>query len=91
MIKFNREGVDQLRQDSALSALTDYFDRARDPFANAWVLNVLVCLPQDLEAEDEAGKPQERLLELPLSVSPHIDETLGTSSRDEFMAHVVRV
>lgn len=87
MVKFNREGVRQLRADPSLAALTKYFDSTRDPSANAWVLNVLLCKPGSDEQDDggdETTKPS------PLSVSPHVDETLGHSSPDSFMAHVVR-
>lgn len=87
MVKFNKEGVNKLKADPSLTAVTDYFDRARDPSANAWVLNVLLCMPE--ASGDDAGSSGSKE-PLPLSVSPHVDETLGTSSTDFFMAHVVR-
>lgn len=79
--------MDKLKSDSSLTALADYFDRARDPSANAWVLNVLLCMPE-ASGGDAGGNGRKE--PLPLSVSPHVDETLGTSSTDFFMAHVVR-
>ncbi|CAM9766462.1 unnamed protein product [Choristocarpus tenellus] len=84
VVKFNREGISRLRSDPALGALSNYFDRVRDPLANAWVLNVLLCNP----VEEGEGKGEG---EDDLAVSPHVDETLGTRSRDSFLAHVVNV
>lgn len=78
--------MNHVRSDPKLTSLVEYFDRVRDPYANAWVLNVLLCTPE--EAEGEEGRNSED--PLPLAVSPHVDETLGIRSKDSFMAHVVR-
>ena len=43
VIAFNREGLDEFRNDVRFECLHPYFERAALEEANAWVLNLLIC------------------------------------------------
>lgn len=43
VIAFNREGLEEFRNDVRFECLHPYFERAALEEANAWVLNLLIC------------------------------------------------
>lgn len=51
MIRFNAEGIDRVKADPKFSIVMPYFEKARNPDANAFVINYLVC-HQPPEGED---------------------------------------
>lgn len=77
VLRFNRDGAAHLA-DPAFSFLVPYFERARDPEANAFVLNVLIIPPSP--ANDDVP-----------SVGMHLDDTVGIDSPRRYVAHTVSV
>lgn len=84
VIKFGGEkGVEKFKHETKFNCddfnpLVPFFDKARHPKANGFVMNVLVC-----------DKPSDREK---LVVKTHVDDTLGhTRPNSDFLAHRVNV
>mmetsp|Transcript_92 Transcript_92/g.158 ORF Transcript_92/g.158 Transcript_92/m.158 type:complete len:294 (-) Transcript_92:94-975(-) len=78
VIKFNQNGVHQFLSHNSTQCLTPYFTAARNPAANAFVLNVLICEQAQTRGE--------------FAVGLHLDNTVGISFPVlSFLAHQVSV
>lgn len=89
VLKFNEQGSAQLRDHaSPWHFLLPFFDVARDPSSNAFVLNLLVveALENDGGGADEESGQHGRE-----PVTVHIDNTVGIDSDYLFVAHSVSV
>lgn len=82
VLKFNAEGgaANLGDADGPWHFLEPFFDAARDPAANAFVLNALIVAPtaQSVMDDDDA-------------IALHIDNTVGIDSDYNFIAHSVSV
>lgn len=54
MIRFNAEGIEQVKNHPKFKMVMPYFEKARNPDANAFVINYLVC-HQPPEDQDAVG------------------------------------
>mmetsp|Transcript_20733 Transcript_20733/g.64059 ORF Transcript_20733/g.64059 Transcript_20733/m.64059 type:complete len:250 (-) Transcript_20733:113-862(-) len=63
--RFTAPGVAMLRASETFGCFAKYFDAVRDPTANGWVLNVLVCAPSE---EPPVGWHVDQTLRVPWDV-----------------------
>jgi len=88
---FNNQGVDDAFR-SEFAPLRAFFDKARDPDANAFVLNTMKvagepCPPAELEGDWDPEDTEYRKA----AVGLHVDTTVGIDSMRSFIAHSVHV
>ncbi|KAJ1453147.1 hypothetical protein M885DRAFT_498778 [Pelagophyceae sp. CCMP2097] len=77
---------------SEFAPLRAFFDKARDPDANAFVLNTMKvagepCPPAELEGDWDPEDTEYRKA----AVGLHVDTTVGIDSMRSFIAHSVHV
>ncbi len=85
VVKFSEEGVSDFQSNRNFTCLVPYFERARLPNANAFVMNLLIC---ELAS---GNKMQRRSDANPFAVGTHLDNTIGINSWRTFVAHQVNV
>lgn len=78
VVKFSEQGIPEFRSNKYFECLTPYFDAARLPHANAFVMNLLIC---ELSQGNQGG----------VAVGTHLDNTIGINSWRTFVAHQVNV
>mmetsp|Transcript_50312 Transcript_50312/g.98423 ORF Transcript_50312/g.98423 Transcript_50312/m.98423 type:complete len:320 (-) Transcript_50312:577-1536(-) len=80
VLEFNSGGIPDLGADGRFSCLAPYFDAVRDPDANAWVLNVVVC---HASPPDDPDAPP---------ISWHVDQSISVPPNlSNYAAHSVSV
>jgi len=78
VVKFSEAGISQFRSNKYFECLAPYFDAARLPETNAFVMNLLIC---------EVGSSDPNSV----AVGTHLDNTIGINSWRTFVAHQVSV
>jgi len=81
VLKFNEDGIERFRSDTAYECFAPVFDRMRVPLTNAFVMNLLLCELGNYDEYDANG----------LAVGLHLDDTVGIFSKNSFIAHQVSV